>query len=157
MPTKTQERCRSLFKLGKFKELQSLKNKSSVETNIVRSWWSRRLDWNAWLLQVDCIELLLSSLYKTVSSPINSDISIHKNSIYKWIHNRNMIYDSLNTSDFIILTSYPIFHYWIQYHEFRILTTIFSNDLISWIHCYEIIFMGYEFRFDTMNSKTWNL
>ena len=65
---------------------------------------------------------------------------IHKYSIHKWIHNRNLNYDSF---EFITIYSYAIFHYWIQFHEFRTLNS----------HLFSVINSYYEFII--MNSNSW--
>ena len=63
------------------------------------------------------------------------DLWIHKYSINEWIHNRNLKYDSF---EFIIIYAYAIFHYWIQYHEFRKLNSHLFSVMNSY---YEIILM----------------
>ena len=87
-------------------------------------------------VQVDCIELLLSAqcfLYKTINSPM-------KYSIHEWIHNRDLNYDSF---EFITIYSYAIFHYWIQYYEFRTLNS----------HLFSVMNSYYEFII--MKSNSW--
>ena len=57
-------------------------------------------------------------LYETSDHELSHELGmwIHhdKYSIYSWIHNRNLSYDSF---EFITMNSYAIFHYWIQYGE----------------------------------------
>ena len=75
---------------------------------------------------------------------------INKNSIHIWIHDRNLSYGSF---EFFKMNSYAIFHFWIQYHEFRILNSPWFSVMNS---CHEFMFMKsdsriqiwyYEFRY----------
>ena len=80
---------------------------------------------------------------------------IHKYSFHVWIHNRNLSYDSF---EFISMNSYAIFHYWIQYHEFRTLNSHLFSVLNSYhefmlMKSYSWIQIGYN-EFLYLNSYT---
>ena len=59
---------------------------------------------------------------------------IHKNSIHKWIHYRNLSYDFMN--------SYMQIH--IAYFN-TVFFFIFSNEFISWIHIYKFVYVNSKY------------
>ena len=82
---------------------------------------------------------------------MNSGTWIHKNSIPKCIHYRNLSCDFLKSElwffEFINANSYSTSQYWFQYHKFKILNfSLFSAmDSNLWIGVCEFKVCTYEF------------
>ena len=127
---------------------------------------SWNLDWTIRItsVYVDCIELLLrlytqnhkfSHVFRNVNSCIFNSYMIPYQKFELWFF-------------WITMNSYPVFHYWIQYHDFRILnypqfSVMNSNDgfllmksnswiqiwfhkfICSWIHHFINSYMNSEF------------
>ena len=63
---------------------------------------------------------------------------------------------------FLRLMPHTVFHYWIQYHKFRILIffSIFSHEFILWIHIFEFIYVNSEpmhmnsYAYEFINSES---
>ena len=86
--------------------------------------------------------LLLCVLYETIKSPINSGTWIHKNSIHKWIHYRNLSNDLLNS--------------WIWIHIAYFTTRLWIHMIISYMNWYVYAIIRIHIWIHVNNQFIWS-
>ena len=120
--------------------------------------------WNFSVLLLQCL------LCKTINSPLNSGIWIHKKSIHKWIYFRNLSCDFLNSLILIHIAYFTSeINIWIliyfsvmnSCHEFISMNLyycicefkVYTYEFITWIHILMTSYTNSESIY--MNSYTW--